>query len=101
MTVGHPLRATLKLVVMDSGLARLRERPGMTGFCATAANSLSPNDGKAATLPKSREDGRLALTSGLWQLWFAQPLGSQAPVMRNIIAKLLIAVVPRHTAGDG
>lgn len=32
---------------------------------------------------------------------FAQPLGSRAPEMRNIITKLLTAVVPRHTAGGG
>jgi hypothetical protein len=32
---------------------------------------------------------------------FAQPLGSQIRVMRNIIAILLIAVVPRRIAGDG
>jgi hypothetical protein len=31
---------------------------------------------------------------------FAQPLGSQIGVMRNIITILLI-VVPRRTAGDG
>lgn len=43
----------------------------------------------------------IALTSGLWSLWFAQPLPSQARYMRKIITKLLIAVVPRHTAGDG
>jgi len=32
---------------------------------------------------------------------FAQPLGSQLGIMRNIITILLIAVVPRRTAGDG
>jgi len=32
---------------------------------------------------------------------FAQPLGSSLAIMRNIIAILLIVVVPRRTAGDG
>jgi len=32
---------------------------------------------------------------------FAQPLESLIHTMRNIIAILLIAVVPRRTAGDG
>jgi hypothetical protein len=32
---------------------------------------------------------------------FAQPLGSIISLMRNIITKLLIAVVPRRIAGDG
>jgi hypothetical protein len=32
---------------------------------------------------------------------FAQPLGSQIRVMRNIITILLIVVVPRRIAGDG
>jgi hypothetical protein len=32
---------------------------------------------------------------------FAQPLETDLGVMRNIITILLIAVVPRRTAGDG
>ena len=44
---------------------------------------------------------RLALTFGVWQLCFAQPLGSLSRPMRNKITKLLIVVVPRRTAGDG
>jgi hypothetical protein len=32
---------------------------------------------------------------------FAQPLGSPSADMRNKITKLLIVVVPRHTAGGG
>jgi|GEM_PF-3928070 len=74
---------------------------GLTCFCARFPNFLSPNPGNTATLPKSRGNGRIALTSGLWPLCFAQPLGSRAPAMRNIITNLLIAVVPRHTAGGG
>jgi len=31
----------------------------------------------------------------------AQPLESHVRIMRNIITILLIAVVPRRTAGDG
>jgi hypothetical protein len=31
----------------------------------------------------------------------AQPLGSPSRNMRNKITKLIIVVVPRHTAGDG
>ena len=41
------------------------------------------------------------LDNGAVRSMFAQPLGSQLGVMRNIITILLIVVVPRRTAGDG
>src|SRR5216684_7569541 len=44
---------------------------------------------------------RLALTFGVWLLWFAQSSRSPSGQMRNKITKLLIVVVPRRTAGDG
>ncbi len=50
---------------------------------------------------KNRENGRPCLDIRALAAMFAQPLGRLGRLVRNIITKLLIAVVPGHTAGDG
>ena len=87
-----------------SEVRSFHSRPGMTNRSHArqpCAEKHSPNAGNPAKLQKVTLRGRLPLTSGVWSLCSAQPLGSPSYEMRNIITKILIVVVPRRTAGDG
>jgi hypothetical protein len=64
------------------------------------AQKCSPNGRNPATVSKSRK-WLACLDIRALAAMFAQPSGSLSSIVRNIITKFLIVVVPRHTAGDG
>jgi hypothetical protein len=67
---------------------------------AEPANSCSPKGRNTVKLKKSRVVPASLDFPGFAAM-FAQSLGSPSRDMGNKIAKLLIVVVPRRTAGDG
>src|ERR1700694_4483032 len=86
----------------DSGSTRRRVSRNDGGHRAWLEPENRSRPGQKTPLSsKSCASCGLPLTSRVWPLWFAQPLGSLSGHMRNIITKLLIVVVPRRTAGDG